>query len=795
MRVIKRDGSYQTCSFDKVLNRIRKLAEDESLGILSNVDSYVVSIKVIDSIHDGVKTKELDDTAARVAISMTSVHPDYGTLAARISISNLQKETKDTFSETMEILYGNKNQLDEDNPLVNDTIIQIVRKHSEELNGYIDYNRDYLFDYFGFKTLEKSYLLKVYKNEKYNYTKKTVERPQHMWLRVSLGIHGDDLDAVKETYDLMSQFYMIHASPTLFNSGTKLGTLSSCFILSLDDSVEGIGKCMVDCMKISKSAGGIGISMSNIRGKGTYVRGTNGHSDGLIGWVRIFNEISETINQGGRRKASIAIYIEPWHSDIFEFLDIRTNTGDEAQKARNIFSALWVPDIFMRAVDSDDFWYLMSEDTCPGLSDTYGEDFDSLYLGYVKRGKYTKKVKARDIWFKMLKSQIESGLPYVAYKDQVNKKSNQNNYGMVKSNNLCQEVCLVATPSEYGVCNLATLGLPKYIEKDENGQLFYNFEKLYEVTKVLTKNMNKIIDINFYPTQETKYSNLKHRPIGIGGQGLANVFYTLKIPFDSEQAKDLNTKIYETIQYACLEASMELAKINGKYETFEGSLASKGLFQHNLWGMENDKLSGLWDWDSLKEKVIKHGLRNSLVTCSPPTASTSQILGNYESFEPPTNNIFMRETQSGNFPIVNKYLVKDLYDLGLWNQEMKDLIILEDGSIQNIKNIPQNIKELYKTIWEIPQKILVNLSADRALFTDHSQSLNIYMKDPTISKLSSMHMYGWKKGLKTGLYYLRSKAKSRAQKFSIDANLQQKQEEEKLLCSLDNKEACMSCSA
>ncbi len=780
MKVVKRNGNVVDLSFDKVLWRLRKLVKDKNLGILENVEADIISHEVIKNIYDGVKTSELDEVAARIAISYSTEHPEYAVLASRIIISNMHKNTSECFSEAIETL-GKKN-------LVSQETVDIVRKNKNVLNDSLDYSRDYLFDYFGYKTIERSYLLKVSDTE-------IIERPQHMWMRVSLGIHKKDIVRVLETYNLMSQFYFTHASPTLFNAGTNRPSMSSCFLLQCSDSMDGIYKCLRDCAMISKNAGGIGVHVSTIRSKGSYIKGTNGKSDGLVKMLKVFNETARFANQGSKRNGSFAIYLEPHHPDIFEFLELRKNTGDETLRARDLFYALWISDLFMECVENNGDWHLMSEDTSPGLTDVYGQEYKDLYNKYVTEGKYREKIRARDLWQKILVSQIETGMPYMLYKDAINEKCNQKNIGTVKSSNLCAEITLVSDDNETAVCNICTFSLSKYLEKDSKGNFVYNHHRLYEVVKIATRNMNNVIDYNFYPTPEARKSNTKHRPIAMGIQGLANLFFEMGIPFESDLAKQLNLEIMETIQFAGWEASMLLAKETGKtYETFTGSPISKGIFQHNMWGFENDKLSGRWDWNGLKEQIVIHGVTNSMITSLPPTASTSQILGNYESFEPQNSNMFMRSTLSGDFPIINKWLVQDLVKLGIWNTDLKNQIITNKGSVQDISGIPESLKKIYKTIWEIPQKVLLEMSADRGRFTDQTQSLNIYMATPTIAKLSSMHFYGYKLGLKTGLYYLRSKPASNAQQFSIQKTTLKESIEEQLICSIDNRAACDACS-
>lgn len=1006
MKVIKRNGKEQELSFDKILYRIKKVSgkcSQNSLEDLVNVDHCLIAQEVIANIFDGISTSQLDEIAARISVSYSTVDTDYAELAARLCVSNLHKKTTECYSEVSRELH--------EKGLISDETFEIVEKNKDTLNNSIDYSRDYLFDYFGLKTLERSYLLKE------GDTGEIIERPQNMWLRVAVGIHKHDIPRVIETYNLMSQFYFTHASPTLFNAGTNRPALSSCYLTAISDSMLGIYKTLSDCAMISKHAGGIGLHVSNIRSSGSYIKGTNGKSDGIVKMLKVFNETARFANQGSKRNGSFAVYLEPHHADIQEFLELRKNTGDESLRARDLFYAMWVSDYFMECVENNGDWYLMSEDTNPGLTDSYGEEYKQLYLSYVESGNYRQKIKARDLWQKILVSQIETGMPYMSYKDAVNEKSNQKNIGVIKSSNLCvapetkiltsygylridalvgrddievwngsqfsrcsvfktsdeselvkvsfsdgaflectkyhkfhlkdgrvvcasellsgeilkncdfpvlfvekdntlrdklnwistnfseniesgelviglekgfskselleiklmlqtiginvavdfsgsdritigaryipylcrlgflpknisisgvfeikelevsvvsveetgrisktycfneplrhtgvlngvltgncNEITLVSNEEEIAVCNICTFSLPKYVEKNSDGTFYYNHEKLSEIVRIATRNMNNVIDYNYYPVPETRTSNMRHRPIAMGIQGLANVFFEMKIPFDSEEAKTLNKEIMETVQYSGWKASMELAKELGEpYSSFVGSPASKGVFQHNMWGIKNSETSGRWDWDSLRSEIVVHGVRNSMITALPPTASTSQILGNYESFEPQNSNMFMRSTLSGDFPIINRYLVKDLAKLGLWSEDMKNAIIANQGSVQNIEEIPDWIKKVYKTIWEISQKTLLEMSRDRGLFVDQTQSLNVYMTKPSIAKLSSMHMYGWKIGLKTGLYYLRTKSASNAQQFTVS----KKQVKEEIVCSLDNRDACLACS-
>ena len=807
MRVVKRNGDYEDVSFDKVLNRLKNLSND------LNIDVSEIAQKVCTRIYDGVKTTELDELAAYLCSSLSIENPDYSTLASRIIISNHHKNTSPSFSETIQILYDNKDIHGEKSSLISDELYNVVCKNKEKLNSYIDYSRDFLFDYFGFKTLERAYLMQV--------NKKVIERPQHLWMRVALGIHGNDIKDALQTYDFMSKKYFTHATPTLFNAGTNNPQLSSCFLCSMnDDSVAGIFETLKELALISKYAGGIGIHIHQVRGKGSHIRGTNGTSNGIIPMLRVFNNTARYIDQAGKRLGSIAVYLEPWHTDIESFLELKKNHGNEEDRCRDLFLALWISDLFMERVKENKKWSLMCPDRCRGLSDVYGEEFNKLYEQYEREGKYTKQINAQDLWFKILEAQIEQGVPYILFKDAANKKSNQKNLGTIKSSNLCAEVLIYSSPEETGVCNLASICLPSYLKKVDD-KLVYDFEKLHEVTKVITKNLNKVIDKNFYPVEKARISNLKHRPIGIGVQGLADVFVQMRFPFESDDAKQLNKDIFETIYHAAVEASMELSKkrsliiqdivdgisqenianyvnefekniirtkYSGAYSSFEGSPMSQGLFQFDLW---DQKATDRYDWDKLKNDVKEYGVRNSLLISPMPTASTSQIMGFNESFEPFTNNIFQRKTLSGEFIIINKYLVKDLTDKGLWNKEMKDTILLHEGSIQNIPEIPDDIKELYKTTWEIKQRNIIDMSADRGIYICQTQSLNIFMEEPNFQKLSSMHFYSLSKGLKTATYYLRTRPKAKTQQFTIDPDFAKK----KRRCVEQNGDTCVLCSA
>jgi ribonucleoside-diphosphate reductase alpha chain len=751
MFVIKRNGKKESVKFDKVTARIEKLSY--SLSPMVNVID--VAKKTIEGIYEGVPTTELDNLAAETAASLTITHPDYAILASRIAVSNLHKSTTKSFSATMRKLY---NYVDTATgkklPLIADDVMQIIEENAELLDSTIIYDRDFGFDYFGFKTLEKSYLLKV--------DGKIVERPQHMYMRVAVGIHKADIESVLNTYHLMSERWMTHATPTLFNAGSPKPQMSSCFLLTMkEDSIDGIYDTLKQTAKISQSAGGIGLAIHNVRATGSYIGGTNGTSNGIIPMLRVYNDTARYVDQGGgKRKGAFAIYLEPWHADVFEFLDLRKNHGKEEMRARDLFYALWICDLFMKRVEANGSWSLFCPNEAPGLSDCWGEDFETLYTQYEAEGRARKTVKAQDLWFAILQSQIETGTPYMLYKDAANGKSNQQNLGTIKSSNLCTEIMEYTSPDEVAVCNLASLALPRFVIDGK-----FDHQKLYEVTYQVTKNLNKIIDNNYYPVEEARNSNMKHRPIGIGVQGLADVFILLRLPFESELAKMLNKNIFETIYFAAMTASKDLAKKEGAYQTFAGSPVSKGIFQFDMWGVTP---TDRWDWASLKEEVKEHGVRNSLLLAPMPTASTSQIFGNNECFEPYTSNIYTRRVLSGEFIIVNKHLLKDLVSLGLWTNSMKNKIIAANGSIQNIEEIPAEIKELYKTVWEIKQRNIIDMAADRGAYICQSQSLNLFVDNPNASKLTSMHFYGWKKGLKTGMYYLRTQAATQAVQFTVE---------------------------
>ena len=830
MRVMKRDGKFEDISFDKILNRVKNLGNNMEPKLKLNYSQFVMD--VIEQLYPDISTTKIDELTAEQCASMCTKHPDYGSLASRIIVSNNHKNTLASFSDTMELLYAFKDIHDKHIPIIDANVWSIIKKNKDFFDNIVDYNRDFEIDYFGFKTLERAYLMRV--------DKKVVERPQHMWLRVSIGIHFDDLDAVKETYDLMSQKYFTHATPTLYNAGTPRPQLSSCYLLSMeDDSIEGIYNTLKECANISKWAGGIGLHIHNVRATGTHIRGTNGTSNGIVPMLQVFNKTARYVDQGGgKRNGSFAIYMEPWHSDIEDFLDLKKNHGDEEMRARDLFYALWIPNLFMEKVEQDKEWCLFCPDKCPGLSDCYGEEFNTLYNKYETEGKMNKRVKARDIWYKILDSQMETGTPYLLYKDAANEKSNQKNLGVIKSSNLCTEIIEYSNDVETAVCNLASIGLSKYVNEDKT----FNYEYLHSVTKVVTSNLNKIIDVNFYPTEKTRRSNFLHRPIGIGVQGLADVFAMMDIPYHSADAIRVNKLIFETIYHAALERSNEIAisrkddmsalmdmnkyddkysidifetmekdcrayksnlsektneivkkvkpiraeldikdkNVLGAYSSFVGSPASKGILQFDMW---NVTPSERYDWTTLKKSIQEHGIRNSLLLAPMPTASTSQILGNNECFEPYTSNIYTRRTLAGDYVVANKHLMKELVELDLWTEDLKNNIILNKGSIQHIDGIPDNIKEKYKIVWEIPMKHLIDMSVDRGAFICQSQSLNLWQEDPSYKSLTAMHFYGWKKGLKTGLYYLRRKPRHQPQQFTIDPTKIQHEEEVCETCS------------
>jgi ribonucleoside-diphosphate reductase alpha chain len=754
MFVVKRDGRKEPIMFDKITARIRKL----NYGLNPLVDPVRVAMRVIEGLYDGVTTSELDNLAAEIAATMTTTHPDYAKLAARISVSNLHKNTKKSFSETMTDLYKYINpRTGKKAPLLSDEVFKIIQKNADKLDSSIIYNRDFGYDFFGFKTLERSYLLKL--------NGKIVERPQHMLMRVSIGIHLDDIESALETYELMSKRYFTHATPTLFNSGTPKPQMSSCFLLTMkDDSIDGIYDTLKQTAKISQSAGGIGLSIHNVRATGSYISGTNGTSNGIVPMLRVFNDTARYVDQGGgKRKGSFAIYVEPWHADIFEFLELKKNHGKEEMRARDLFYAMWTPDLFMKRVEENADWTLMCPNECPNLFNVHGEEFEALYTQYEKEGKGRKTIKARELWEKILESQIETGTPYMLYKDSANRKSNQKNLGTIRSSNLCTEILEYTSADEVAVCNLASIALPMFI-KDKA----FDHKALFDVTVRVTKNLNRVIDRNYYPVKEAENSNFRHRPIGLGVQGLADAFIMLRLPFTSDEAKKLNQEIFETLYFAAVTASTEEAKKDGPYPTYKGSPISNGEFQHNLWGIKDEELSGRWDWEALRKTVKKQGVRNSLLVAPMPTASTSQILGNNECFEPYTSNIYTRRVLSGEFIVVNKHLLEDLVERGLWNEDMKQELMRNNGSVQNIQGIPNDLKELYRTVWEMSMKDIIDMSRQRGYFIDQSQSLNLFMEGATMAKLTSMHFYGWKSGLKTGMYYLRTKSAVDAIKFTLD---------------------------
>jgi len=783
---------------DKITSRIEKLTYNLDIN---HIDPPQITLKVIQGLYSGVTTRELDNLAAEIAASMTTIHPDYAILAARIAVSNLHKETKKNFSDVIDDLYSYKDpKTGRRIQMISDKTYEVVKKHADDLNSAILYDRDFHYNYFGFKTLERSYLLKI--------NRKVVERPQHMLMRVAVGIHGNDIEAAVETYNLLSEKWFTHASPTLFNAGTPRPQLSSCFLLTMkDDSIEGIYDTLKSCALISKNAGGIGLNVHCIRATGTFIAGTNGQSNGLVPMLRVYNNTARYVDQGGnKRPGAFAIYLEPWHADVFEYLELKKNTGQEELRARDLFYALWVPDLFMERVESDGVWSLMCPHQSPGLADVWGEEFEELYEKYEREGRFVRQVKAQSLWKAIVESQTETGTPYMVYKDHCNRKSNQQNLGTIKCSNLCTEIVEYSSPDEIAVCNLASIALNRFvIEKPERK---FDFQKLKEVTKVVTRNLNKVIDVSFYPLPETERSNKRHRPIGIGVQGLADAFILMRYPFESEEAAKLNVQIFETIYYGALESSCELAQKFGPYETYQGSPASKGILQYDMW---NVTPTDLWDWAALKEKIAQHGLRNSLLLAPMPTASTAQILGNNESVEAYTSNLYVRRVLSGEFQVVNPHLLRDLTAENLWSDDLKNAIIANRGSIQAIEGIPQWIKDLYKTVWEISQKKVIEMAAARGAFIDQSQSLNIHIAQPTYSKISSMHFYGWRLGLKTGMYYLRTKPAANAIQFTVDkrrvaqgakvngaqaaGDAKKPTEEEILVCSRENKEGCLMCSS
>ena len=788
MYVVKRDGRRELVQFDKITARIKKLC----YSLHESVDPQRIAMRVIEGVYDGVTTTELDNLAAEVAATSAVTHPDYASLASRIAVSNLHKATKKSFAETIDDLYNYVDPVTGDPAsLIAEDVYEIIKENAEYLDSQIIYDRDFSYDFFGFKTLERSYLLKM--------NGAICERPQQMLMRVSVGIHKDDLESVVSTYHMLSEGWFTHATPTLFNSGTPKPQMSSCFLLTMkEDSISGIYDALKQCAKISQSAGGIGLAMHNIRAKGSYIKGTNGTSNGIVPMLRVFNDTARYVDQGGgRRKGSFAMYLEPWHSDVFDFLEMRKNHGKEEQRARDLFYALWIPDLFMKRVEENGDWTLMCPNECPGLPESHSAEFDALYTKYEKEGKGRKTIKAQDLWFKILESQVETGTPYMLFKDAANSKSNQKNLGTIRSSNLCTEIIEYTAPDEIAVCNLASIALPKFVKSDGT----FDHDKLFEITYQTTKNLNCIIDRNYYPVIEARNSNMRHRPIGIGIQGLADVFILMRHAFDSDEARKLNKEIFETLYYAACTASKDIAKVDGAYETFEGSPASKGILQYDMWDVTPSKR---WEWDVLKEEIKKHGMRNSLLIAPMPTASTAQILGNNECFEPYTSNIYTRRVLSGEFIVVNKHLLRDLVKLDLWDDDMKNRLIAANGSVQNIDEIPDNIKLLYRTAWEISQRSILDMAADRGAYICQSQSLNIFMENVTNSKLTSMHFHAWKSGLKTGMYYLRTKAAADAIKFTVDKKYKTKdsptvpeftQEEAIEMCSIENGDDCEMCGS
>jgi ribonucleoside-diphosphate reductase alpha chain len=799
MFVIKRDGRRESVKFDKITARIIKLIY--GLNPIY-VDPIKVAMKVINGMYTSITTSDLDNLAAQEAAAMSVVHPDYALLASRIAVSNLHKDTEKSFSKSIDALYQYVDPMTgQPASLIAQDVWEIIQKNAELLDSTLIYDRDYHFDYFGFKTLEKSYLLRL--------KGKVAERPQHMYMRVAIGIHKEDLQAAIETYHLLSEGWFTHATPTLFNSGTPKAQMSSCFLLQMkDDSIDGIYDTLKQTAKISQSAGGIGLAIHKIRAKGSYIKGTNGTSNGIVPMLRVFNDTARYVDQGGgKRKGSFAVYIEPWHDDIMDFLELKKNTGQEELRTRDLFLALWIPDLFMKQVKDDGDWYLFCPHESPGLNESHSKEFEKRYNNYVAAGKYRRKIKARTLWTRIIESQVETGTPYMLFKDAANSKSNQQNLGTIQSSNLCTEIIEYTAPDEVAVCNLASVALPKFVKEDKT----FDHERLFQITYTATRNLNRIIDRNYYPIKEARNSNMRHRPIGLGVQGLADTFVMMRIAFDSDEAKKLNKEIFETIYYAALTCSKDLAKTEGHYESFPGSPASQGILQYDMWKVQP---SNRWEWDLLKDEIKQYGLRNSLLLAPMPTASTAQILGNNECFEPFTSNMYMRRVLSGEFPIVNKHLLRDLVQLGLWSNDMKNKIMIHNGSIQNIDEIPDNIKDIYKTVWEIKQKDLIDMAADRGAFIDQSQSLNIFMESPTYAKMTSLHFYAWEKGLKTGMYYLRSKAGADAVQFTVDKssaavpNIQTEQAEthtiseeinpeviSQLSCSLDNPEGCEACGS
>jgi ribonucleoside-diphosphate reductase alpha chain len=796
MFVITRSKKREPVQFDKITHRISQL----TYGLdADHVDSMQVAKRTIQGLFDGITTEELDNLSAEVSAYMTSIHPDYARLAGRIAVANLHRSTSDSFMDTLGKLWNYENAHTKvKSPLISGDLYEFASEHKDRIAAEIAYSRDFEFDYFGYKTLERSYLLKV--------NNKIVERPQHMFMRVALGVQLGNIEEALKTYHLISEGWFTHASPTLFNAGTLKPQMSSCFLLTMkDDSIEGIYETVKQCALISQSAGGIGLAIHNIRAKGSFIKGTNGTSNGIVPMLRVFNDTARYVDQGGgKRKGAFAMYLEPWHPDFEDFLDLKKNHGKEELRARDLFYAMWTPDLFMKRVETDGDWSFFCPNKAPGLSDCWGEEFEAKYAQYEKEGRANKVVKARDLWFKIIQSQIETGSPFMLYKDHANRKSNQQNLGTIKSSNLCTEIIQYTSEKEIAVCNLASIALPMYVQKDGT----FDFKKLYDVTYQVTRNLNRIIDLNYYPVEEARYSNHKNRPIGLGVQGLADTFFKMRMGFESAEARSLNKQIFETIYFASLSASCDLAKVHGAYDSYAGSPVSKGILQHDMWGVEDTKL---WDWKELRARIKQYGVRNSLLLAPMPTASTSQILGNNECIEPITSNIYTRRVLSGEFAVVNKFLVRDLIKLGLWSEQMKDTIIAHNGSVQYIAEIPQEIKDMYKTVWEIKQKSILEMAADRGAYIDQSQSLNIHMEDTNFGKLSSLHFTAWKLGLKTGMYYLRTRPAVDAIKFTIKQPAAQVatvataapvanpavsfSDAEAMMCSLDNPEDCVACGS
>jgi len=779
MRVKKRNGSFENIAFDKILNRVKNLGKSANI---TSINYASLIIKVIDQLYDGIPTTKIDELTAEQCAALSTQHPDYITLASYIATSNNHKNTDALFYKVMTKLYKNKDNQKRSSPLISETTMSVITKYKDELENMVVHQRDFLIEYFGYKTLEYSYLLKI--------NGQVVERPQYMWLRVSVGMHGDNIEKIKETYDLMSQKYFTHATPTLFNSGTLRPQLSSCYLIAMeDDSLGGIFNTLSDCAHISKWAGGIGLHIHNIRARGSLIRGTNGASTGIVPMLRVFNSTARYVDQGGRRNGSFAIYLEPWHADIRDFLELKKNHGDEEVKARDLFYALWIPDLFMKKIKENEDWCLFCPDECPGLSDVYGDAFETLYHKYESEGREKCKLKARDLWFKVLDSQMETGTPYLLYKDACNKKSNQQNIGTIKSSNLCTEIVQYSDDKETAVCNLASIALNKFVTANKT----FDYDLLHSVAKVVTYNLNQVIDVNYYPTEKTRTSNMRHRPIGIGVQGLADTFMMMDFAFNSSEAKQLNTNIFETIYHAALETSVELSKLHGPYDSFKGSPASKGILQFDMWNVEPG--NSRYNWTEMKASIVKYGIRNSLLLAPMPTASTSQILGNNEAFEPITSNIYTRRTLAGEFIVINKYLMRELIDMGLWTDALKNNIIANRGSVQHLTNLSEHMRNKYKTVWEMPMKDLIDMSADRAAFICQSQSLNLWMEEPSYGPLTSMHFYAWTKGLKTGLYYLRRKPKHQAQQFTIEPEKIQNGTTTATHSDKEDFEMCTMCSS